>query len=108
MPKYKHDEYTLTLFDTGNLDEHNKHVIAYKFEDADGIIFQGHDFFNPDRNPTGKEGAGALLSFLTLKSGDVEDDYFKDYTERQLKFRDNEAEDLQMWALELEGELEEE
>lgn len=107
MPKYKYEGYTLTLFDTGKRDGYNKHVIAYKLEDRDGIIFQGHDFFSPDGYPTNKTNAGALMSFLILRKDDVEDDYFDNYTERQLRFRDDEAEDLFVWVEELEGTLEE-
>lgn len=101
MRQYKYENYTLVLEVVGE-DGHGKPRVRYHLFDQDGTIFEGNDFYSWDgSDPKSAEG---LLGFLTLRQGDVEEDYFKDYTERQLKFRDNEAEDLYFWQEELNPE----
>jgi hypothetical protein len=48
-------------------------------------------------DPEGPSSAASLLGFLTLKEWDIEEEYFENYTPRQLAFRDNEAENVSAW-----------
>jgi hypothetical protein len=45
---------------------------------------------------------GTLLGFLSCKPGDVEEDYFSTYTERQLAFANEHGEELAIWSSDLE------
>ena len=74
-------------------------------------IFKGCQFYAPPCEGyverITEEHAESLLSFLSLQEGDVEDDYFVEhkYTKEQLRWRDKRAEELGMWALEMEERL---
>lgn len=86
----------LYLFDTGRTDPLGKSVLAYRFYDGPFLVFQGHDFASsPLHAIDAPETVAALLGFLSLDKGDVEDDYFADYSPDQIEWRDERAEDLQ-------------
>lgn len=75
---------------------------SYRLSRSDQTIFQGHDFCSG----AGAEpvvgalahAAGSLLGFLTLRPGDVEADYFDEYTRAQIAWRDEFAEELSLYA----------
>jgi hypothetical protein len=99
MRKYTFEDYTLTL-EWAGVGDYGKSKVAYWLEKAgeDVPIFEGSDLQVPySDDPEGPRSAAALLGFLTLQRGDVEDEYFDDYTPRQLEFRDNEAEGVSYW-----------
>jgi len=79
------------------------HQLGYVLSDPEGtVIFKGEDFgCSPMVAIDSDECLRSLLGFLTLRDGDVEDEYWKDhgYGELQLAWRDQYAEELQMWAL---------
>jgi hypothetical protein len=106
MKTYTYEQYKLTLEMTGRwIGEYPKARIKYVLSDDKGIIFSGDDFgASPMHDPDGPESAEALLSFLTLREGDTDGEYFDEYTERQVKFRDCEAEDLYYWQEKLSPE----
>jgi len=80
-------KYKMTLKATGERGEFGKAQIAYTFKTPEGkVLFQGNDFYNPEYVPEDKDSAISLLGFLTLKPGDTDQDYFKDYTPEQLEF----------------------
>ena len=101
MKRYTHKNhngrYWLELNSIGYSD--GKELVQYRLsKTGEGIIFASTDFHaSPLHEGEGKESASALLSFLTLRAGDIESDYFKDYTPRQLAFSQNEAESLYYW-----------
>lgn len=105
--EYTHEQYTLTLTDTGNRTYYaHKAQVGYNLSDNKSTIFSGDDFYPaPSFDPEGPKSAEALLSFLTLCDGDTDDEYFENYTERQIDFRDSEAEDLYYWQEELNPEM---
>jgi hypothetical protein len=45
------------------------------------------------------ESVRALLSFLTLRPGDTDAEYFENYTQEQLDFANEHAEMLSMYAI---------
>ncbi len=104
METYTHEQYTLTLDVAGY--SCGRTQVAYVLKDNKGIIFSGSDLSSPPSfDPEGPKSVEALLSFLTLREDDIEEEYFENYTERQIEFRDCEAEDLYRWQEELNPEM---
>jgi hypothetical protein len=101
---WKADRFKLEIFD------HPKqwfgvpqHRLAYKFYDRDVLIFEGDDYgCSPLNAIDSDECVSSLLSFLSLRPGDTDAEYFKDYTEAQLCFADHYGEELSMYVLDLE------
>lgn len=46
----------------------------------------------------------ALLSFLSLRPGDVEKEYFDNYTPKQMEFAEQHGEDLSLIVYDMENE----
>ena len=102
MKTYNFDNYTLTLKVTKKIDNYGHKMVSYKFLTPTGkILFSGKDFgASPLHAPEGLESAKALLSFLTLRKGDTDDDYFDNYTPEQLEFSESQdCENLSIYAL---------
>lgn len=79
--------YNLRIYDTFTRGEFNKPVLAYRFADSKGVIFEGADFeCSMVHSTDSRHTALELLSFLTLREGDTGKDYFENYTERQWAF----------------------
>lgn len=74
--------------------------VGYRLLDPQGhVVFQGNDLSpSPGSSIDSDETLRTLLSFLTLRDGDTDADYFKDYTPAQLKWRDEHAEHLGIYA----------
>lgn len=89
MPLNDGKRYNLRVYDTGRYRD-GKMVIAYRFADAEGVIFESEDFYAPAFYSPAKL-VSALMSFLTLRKGDTDSGYFDSYTERQVAFRDSYA-----------------
>lgn len=92
---------TLLTWDTGLADRHDKSQIGYAFTMPGETLplFAGADFYCPSVHAIDSdECLRSLLTFLTLRPGDTDADYFVDYTEDQLDFANTEAESLSVWA----------
>lgn len=98
--------YSLTLTLAHTQDNDGKQIVKYSLCKNGKAIFSNTDFHaSPLNPPTGKVSAGSLLKFLTVQEHDVDADYFKDYNQTQIDFRDSgDCEELSLWAMELEGE----
>lgn len=60
----------------------------------DKVIFTGKDFRpSPMYNIDDPEAMVSLLGFLTLKKGDTDEDYFKDYDKDQFDFSESKMAD---------------
>lgn len=95
--------YILTLWDTNQTGEYGKSRLAYRLTRYDNgkleVIFKGSDYFCAPSQPVDSDDClRSLLTFLTLREGDTDSEYFADYTAKQLAFRDSDAENLAMWA----------
>lgn len=75
--------------------------------DNEEPMFEGKGFMPGAGRDTLEWKLLDLLSFLTLAEGDTDDEYFADYTPRQLAWRDARAEDLQLMVQQKEDMLEE-
>jgi len=99
--------FTLRVFDTGEMVD-GKHRLSYVFSDSKhpqgAQLFVGQDFFpSPLHATDSDETIAALLGFLSLGEGDTDRDYFDNYTEAQLDWRDSERrEELQLLVHEME------
>jgi len=67
-------------------DSNGKPLVKYRLLDPDGRkLFGGADYApSPRFHWASKESALTLLNFLTLQPGDTDEEYFADYTPRQL------------------------
>ena len=108
------DDYTRYQAPTGHIvgldflriDHGSGHSkVRYYLDDPNGRrLFEGDDLGIPAHQAAdGPEAATALLSFLTVQPGDVEEEYFDKHTPEQLDWcQSEEAEDLSLFVLELE------
>lgn len=104
--------FTLETWDTNRRDEYGKSILGYCLRDKDRKrIFAGEDFCcSPCHCVDSNESLHGLLTFLTLRPGDTDDEYFQDYTSAQLRFADEYGEELSGYNMHLEetkGEFEE-
>jgi len=59
------------------------------------VLFTGTDFkCSPMDAEDSDESVEALMGFLTLRRGDTDAEYFKDYTAEQIEFTETHAESL--------------
>lgn len=85
--------FTLNLYYLG----HER--IGYEFRMREHgmskLIFSGDDFRpSPLHSVDSNETVAALMSFLTLRPGDTDADYFANYTEKQMEFAQQHGEML--------------
>ena len=95
------DGYRLTTWATPKTDWRGQTRIGYQFSSPDGaVIFEGEDFSgSPMHADDSDETLRALLSFLTLRPGDTDREYFDSYTPEQMAFAQGPAEGLSLWAM---------
>jgi hypothetical protein len=101
--------FTLRTFDTGRTDARGCTNVAYVLSMREGrrktVIFDGADFCaSPLHADDSDRAVAALLSFLTLRPGDTDAEYFDNYTDVQRAFCDAHAETLAMEAIHRFGE----
>jgi hypothetical protein len=78
---------------------------GYRFYDGERVIFQGKDYGSSRMDCIDSDNAVyGLLRFLSLRQGDVDSEYFDNYTEEQLNWVNERAEDLQNVLMDLEDE----
>lgn len=92
------DAFVLHLWDTLAKEE-NKTRIAYRFVHNGETIFSGADIQVPESYCVDSDVVfGTVLSFLCLRPGDTDADYFADYTQEQMDFCEQHAEFLALEA----------
>lgn len=85
--------FTVCLYDRVAPFESKKQ--AYQLKQGGKLLFSGEDFGPAPMHCIDSDHAvEALMSFLTLRPGDTDEDYFKNYTPEQLAFCDEHAEAL--------------
>jgi hypothetical protein len=104
----KFDGFELKLWDSGKVDGRGQSKLGYQFSDPDGVvIFDANDFAGSPMHADDSDATlRSLVTFLTLRKGDTDRSYFKDYNERQIDFRDTKAESLSLWATDGDDALE--
>lgn len=80
--------YRLVTYDTNRMIQYIKHVLGYFFYDPKGeLLFSGEDFAcSPCHAVDSLECCSSLLTFLTLRIGDTDKEYFANYTDAQVEF----------------------
>ena len=91
--------FKLETLDTGQSDRRGGWYIGYRLTEYDSgsatVLFEGYDFSaSPMWAVDSDECMGCIMGFLTLRPGDTDEEYFEDYTPRQLEFCDQHAEHL--------------
>jgi hypothetical protein len=111
---WRAEGFELRVYDDGT-DDDNREVVRYVlhdngWRDDTGLfarkLFKGTDYRpSPLHAVDSDESIAALLSFLSLGEGDTDSEYFDNYTDRQLAWRDSDRrEALAILAMELEGD----
>lgn len=80
---------TLRLWDTNRLTggAFGKAILKYQFKVGRKVIFEGEDFSpSPCWAIDSLQTAYSCLSFLTLKPGDTDSEYFEKYSEDQMNW----------------------
>lgn len=102
MRTWEESPFRLETFDIGKSRD-GKWAVEYEFYCEDRSIFSGGDFYcSPMHAVDSDESTAGILSFLSLRPGDVDREYFDDYTEDQMAFTIEYGERLGYLALELE------
>jgi hypothetical protein len=92
---WAYDGFNLKLYDINRRDSLGKSVLAYEFAQDGRIIFEGSDFDpSPLHAIDDDDTVVALLSFISLRPGDTDAEYFDNYTPEQIDWRDEHAEEL--------------
>ncbi len=90
--------FRLELYDTCQT-AWGKSRLAYQFFHGEEQIFEGDDFgASPLHSIDGPETVKGLLTFLSLKPGDTDEEYFDSYTPRQLEWCQAHGETLSLYA----------
>lgn len=94
--------FRLELYDT-NQTRYGKSQLAYQFYHNGKLVFEGDDFCaSPLHAIDGDETVAGLLTFLSLRPGDTDPEYFEGYTPEQMDFAQQEGENLSLLAMEME------
>ena len=96
--------YSLKL-ELDHIDSTGRAWFNYVLKNPDKkILFDGADFSVSYRWYKWKENAMSLMGFLTCKQGDVDAEYFKDYTPDQLAFTESmDCEELSLMVYDYEN-----
>jgi hypothetical protein len=91
--------FVLIMWDTGRTDEYRKHVLPYRLtmfsNGVPEVLFEGEDYHcAPSHAIDSNEAVATLMSFLTLRPGDTDDEFFANYTPAQLEYCAQYAETL--------------
>lgn len=80
--------YRLETWKAG--EEEGRTLLGYRFSGPHGVLFEAQDIrLSPFAAPASDEALRTVLGFIGLQSGDVDPEYFADYTPAQLAFRDS-------------------
>lgn len=100
--------FRLKVWDTYRTDHYGKSILGYRLSMGERqhlnvvnnpavwtVLFEGEDFgSSPMHAIDSDETIAALMSFLTLRPGDTDSEYFDDYTPAQLDYCAQHAEAL--------------
>jgi hypothetical protein len=108
LKRWSNNGFSIVTWDTHKIDSLGKSIIGYTLRDKGKIIFTGEDFHcSPMHAIDGLETIEAILSFLTLKIGDTDREYFEDYAPEQLEWSSSSrCDELQMIRMMMQERLE--
>lgn len=87
--------FKLDLYETGRISRQGKWNIAYRLRSKGETIFEGSNFYcSPMHAIDSDECVKGIMTFLTLRPGYTDREYFDNYTSEQLVFCSKHAEAL--------------
>lgn len=100
IKRWRRNNVACSLYDLGYDFSAGKYRLGYSFIWKGRVIFEGQDFFaSPLYDPDNIKTLYDLLSFLTLRPGDTDKEYFQNCTPAQMDWCNSlECEDLQCWV----------
>ncbi len=97
------EKVVLDMWDTHRRDDRGQTEIGYEMRHGDMTIFQGDGFAgSPLHADDSDKTIGALLSFLSLRKGDTDAEYFEAYSATQLEWAEQHGEELSLVVFEIE------
>jgi len=98
IKRWRKNGFKLLVYWTHKRDSYGKEILAYKLRDNGRLIFKERDFHcSPLHAIDSMNAVEALLSFLSLKPGDTDREYFDDYTPAQMAWcKSSRCEELAM------------
>ena len=103
IPGHLPRPFRLTVWDTYTRDHYGKSRLGYRMVSPEGIVlFESEDFCcSPCVAVDSDDMLRSLLGFLTLQEGDIEAEYFDDYSAEARAFAASDAcEALSIYAME--------
>ena len=87
--------FSLTMWDTGRVTADHRTVVGYELKMSGKVLFSGEDFYpSLSESIDGDAAVASLMTFLTLRPGDTDSDYFANYTADQMSYAETHAESL--------------
>lgn len=89
---WRYQGFRLSLYDCGKREggAFGRAYLSYRLSDNGRTIFTGNDFgCSPCHAIDSMQTVYSLLSFLSLRPGDTDREYFDGYTPEQLEWRDS-------------------
>jgi hypothetical protein len=104
LREWEEGDFRLLLWDTNTrVGSGPQSRLAYQFFHKGELIFQGADYgCSPMHAVDSDECVAGLLTFLALRPGDTDSEYFKDYSVQQMAFAMEHGEELGVIAMEME------
>lgn len=100
--------FFLSLWNTFGSDSRGRSVLGYEFRHDGSVIFSGENFCSSPLHADDSDATvSAILSFLSMKPGDTDREYFESYSAEQLEWADLHGEELAVLALEMEEQARE-
>ena len=101
--------FRLTTWDTNRCDHYGKSILRYQLDILPGgpavELFSGSDFAcSPMHAIDSDRALASLLTFLTLRPGDTDREYFDAYTPEQMAYANEHAETLAGYVTDRFGE----
>lgn len=112
IKRWSHSTYDgwiyVKLYDLGKHDEYGKWILGYTLQSGKDVIFSGEDYHvAPSVQIDSVQAVYGLLGFLTLQAGDTDDEFFENYTQKQLDWtQSSQCEDLAYFVMEQEEKQE--
>lgn len=103
-------KFSLTMWATPRTDARGQTIIGYELHakrtgEPRKLLFTGEDFAGSPLHADDSDACvRSLMTFLTLRPGDTDSDYFANYTPEQIGFAEQHAEALNMAVIDRFGE----
>ena len=102
---WSRDRFRVEVFATSRTDWRGQTRLAYRFCDGDRLVFEESDFCgSPLHADDSDETVASLLTFLSLRPGDTDAEYFESYSPSQMEFAESSDCELLQWLYSEDGQ----